>query len=219
MQGLLTLDFSIGRFARTDVRIDITLIIFGLMVVFAPGQSFLLKLALFILLFFTIFLHEMGHVIATRRTGGTSDTIVLWPLGGMALGSASDRPLHHFLVAGAGPLVTLVIICFSWVYLTFLSPSTLLFECLNYVFRTNTYLLLFNLLPAYPLDGGQMLQAGLWAKFGYTQGTRITCYVSIVIAVLVAIFAIAANQWLLLTLAIIIGFEARRTLLQNPALF
>ncbi|MBM3874426.1 MAG: peptidase M50 [Verrucomicrobia bacterium] len=123
-------------------------------------------------LFCIVLLHEFGHALACRQTGGFADRIILWPLGGIAFVSPPPRPGAHLWSIAAGPLVNVVLapvlFLVQWqaesVQAVALPPDfhAFLFE----LQRINLLLLIFNLMPIYPLDGGQMLRSLLWFGVG-----------------------------------------------------
>jgi len=126
----------------------------------------------YLLLFFIVTLHEFGHALACRQVGGTADRIVLWPLGGVAYVSPPPRPGATLWSIAAGPLVNLILVPILMV-LTRLSQSldwaaTMpnAAALLRSVLLINVGLLVFNLLPIYPLDGGQILRSLLWFPLG-----------------------------------------------------
>jgi Zn-dependent protease len=122
-----------------------------------------------------ILLHEFGHCIAARMVGGEADDILLTPLGGLASAMSPHRPGATFVTIAGGPAVNVIICVGCAAGLTVLghAPSwnpwhpawyawgTAAFH-LNAVFTISYFLLLFNLLPIYALDGGQMLHTILW---------------------------------------------------------
>jgi Zn-dependent protease len=123
-------------------------------------------------LFLIVLLHEFGHSLACRQVGGQANTIMLWPLGGVAYVAPPQRPGAVLWSIAAGPLVNvalfvilsaLIIVdsAFAWT-----TAQHDLHEFLRDVWKTNFGLLLFNILPVYPLDGGQILRALLWFFLG-----------------------------------------------------
>jgi len=135
----------------------------------APGASYALGLASALLLFASILVHEFGHALVARRHGIQVDEIDLWLLGGVAMmhGDAHD-PGAELRYALAGPAVTAVIAaCFGAIDL--LLPSStpeILSALIGYQLLINCMILGFNLLPAFPLDGGRVLRALLWRRSG-----------------------------------------------------
>ncbi len=130
------------------------------------------NIAEYLALFGIVLLHEFGHVFACRQVGGISNEIVLWPLGGVALGRPPPRPGAELWTVAAGPLVNVVLcpVLLGVVWMaTQLGWSQAYPEfgrMLQMLFAINVWLLVFNLLPIYPLDGGQILRSLLWFGFG-----------------------------------------------------
>src|SRR5436309_7918973 len=119
----------------------------------------------YLALFSIVLLHEYGHALACRQVGGIANRIVLWPLGGVAYVDPPPRPGAMLWSIAAGPLVN-VVLFFVLTPLWLLSPYTAwpgalpdLYRLLTMVCVINLTILLFNLLPIYPLDGGQILRS------------------------------------------------------------
>jgi Zn-dependent protease len=123
-------------------------------------------------LFGVVLLHEFGHALACRQTGGQADTIVLWPLGGIAFVRPPARPGAYLWSMAAGPLVnvilfplfTLVAFIVTRLHWKIVHPD--FYQFVRTVWFMNVVLLFFNLIPVYPLDGGQILRGLLWLKVG-----------------------------------------------------
>lgn len=133
-------------------------------------------IAQYLSLFGIVLLHEFGHSFATRQVGGTSENILLWPFGGIAYVQAPPRPGAHLWSIAAGPLVNLALIPVLWLGFRYGLPedgSADLYTFAYYIQIINLFLLVFNILPIYPMDGGQILQALLWFKLGYAKALLI----------------------------------------------
>ncbi len=124
---------------------------------------------LFLLLYVTLFglvvLHEYGHALACRSVGGSVGHIVLWPLGGIAFVQPPPRPSALLWTIAAGPLVNLGLIVVGVAGIMVaaaIGAGEAILGYLNTFVFLNAILFLFNMMPAYPLDGGQILQAVLW---------------------------------------------------------
>jgi Zn-dependent protease len=126
----------------------------------------------YLALFMIVILHEFGHALACRQVGGSANRIVLWPLGGIAYVQPPQRPGATLWSIAAGPLVNVVLMpillslvmmdsVFGWSRSV---PDA--FTFLVMVYFINKVLLVFNLLPIYPLDGGQILRSLLWFWMG-----------------------------------------------------
>ena len=123
-------------------------------------------------LFFIVLMHEYGHALACRQVGGIADRIVLWPLGGVAYVNPPPRPGATLWSIAAGPLVNVVLLpilsglgilgrATGWSYA---NPNA--HVLLHNIWWIDLGLLLFNILPIYPLDGGQILRSLLWFVLG-----------------------------------------------------
>jgi len=219
MQGdFLSWSLPIGRAAGISVRIHWTMLgwwLYKLEAGVRVGLPFWTWLLTVGLSFGTILLHEFGHCAAARRVGGSADNVLLWPLGGLAMCSVPARWKAEFAVAAGGPLVTAAI-ALAGLGAALLAPSLRAgSESLlgAYVYHLlvpyQALLLLFNVLPVYPLDGGRMLYAGLRGllrRFGrrYDARSRATAAVgwsSRIVAAGGIVYGAATGQFLLLCLA------------------
>lgn len=135
-------------------------------------SSALWNVAEYLSLFVIVLLHEFGHSLACRQTGGVSEQIVLWPLGGVAYVAPPQRPGAQLWSIAAGPLVNVALapLLFGALWLLdrqgFAETHPDLVEWLFTVNLVNLVLLVFNLLPVYPTDGGQILRSVLWFWIG-----------------------------------------------------
>jgi Zn-dependent protease len=134
----------------------------------------------YLALFLIVTLHEFGHALACRQVGGTANRIMLWPLGGIAYVSPPQRAGATLWSIASGPLVNVVLVpalsmllaldrSLGWAYAM---PNAHLF--LRSVWYINIGLLAFNLLPIYPLDGGQILRSLLWFVLGRARSLMAT---------------------------------------------
>jgi Zn-dependent protease len=127
------------------------------------------KVAEYLSLFGIVLMHEFGHALACRQVGGTAERIMLWPLGGIAYVSPPARPGAVLWSIVAGPLVNFALLAptialWVWAYSAGWPSDVSTFVWTIMVI--NIGLLVFNLLPIYPLDGGQILHALLWYGVG-----------------------------------------------------
>ncbi len=126
----------------------------------------------YLALFGIVLMHEFGHSLACRSVGGRSDQIVLWPLGGVAYVAPPQRPGAQLWSIAAGPLVNVGLMPVLYLAVRVAEGQGIamtnpdLFECLVMVSNINIVILIFNLLPIYPLDGGQILRSLLWYAMG-----------------------------------------------------
>jgi Zn-dependent protease len=149
----------------------------------------------YLALFGIVLLHEFGHALACRQTGGTANQIVLWPLGGIAFVNPPRRPGAMLWSIAAGPLVNVVLFPLLTVALfataepAGLEPSDFS-QLIRQVWQINLGLLIFNMLPVYPLDGGQILRSLLWFPLGEIRSLQIASVLGLVGAVVLAAAAL-----------------------------
>ena len=161
-------------------------------------------------LFVCVTLHEYGHALAARRYGVGTRDIALYPIGGVArLERLPKKPLQEFVVAIAGPLVNFAIVILLLPYLyffpehldTFLNNlneshglATTAVAILPAMFALNLILGIFNLIPAFPMDGGRILRALLAVKLSRVKATLIAARVGQAFALLAVFFAFTSDQ-------------------------
>jgi Zn-dependent protease len=163
--------------------------------------------AQYVSLFAIVLLHEFGHAFATRQVGGTSENILLWPFGGIAYVKAPPRPGAHFWSIAAGPLVNLALIPVLWLGFHYGMPEDAGRDALRFarlLQYINLFLLIFNILPIYPMDGGQILHALLWFKLGYPKALLIASGIGLVGGV--ALMGLAYFYTESLLSALLVGF-------------
>lgn len=155
-------------------------------------------------LFAIVLLHEFGHVLACRQVGGSSEDIVLWPLGGVALAKPPPRAGAELWTIAAGPLVNVVLFPVLMLATEAWSASGWgpqlpdLSRFLFMLWLINKWLLLFNLLPVYPLDGGQILRSLLWFRLGRARSLRVATGLGFAGLVVLAAYRLAQRptDWL-----------------------
>jgi Zn-dependent protease len=141
----------------------------------SPTWNVLEYLALFLI----VMLHEYGHALACRQVGGTANQIVLWPLGGVAYVNPPPRPGATLWSMAAGPLVNLVLLPVLSLLgmvnrsLGWAAAMPNAHALLRAIWFINLALLIFNLLPIYPLDGGQILRSLLWFVVGRARSLMV----------------------------------------------
>jgi Zn-dependent protease len=140
----------------------------------------------YLALFAIVLLHEFGHALACRQTGGSADHIVLWPLGGIAFVNPPRRPGAVLWSIAAGPLVNVALVPvleLLWIFAGRPGWSDDVpdpFRLILMIRFINYALLIFNLLPVYPLDGGQILRALLWFPLGEIRSLQIASAIGVV---------------------------------------
>jgi Zn-dependent protease len=176
---------TIGTVKGTVIRLHITFLLFLLWIAGAHyvrgGWDAAVAGVVFIaLLFLCVLLHEFGHIFAARRYGVQTPDVILLPIGGVArLERIPEEPAQELVVALAGPAVNLVIA--GVLYLAFggLVPREGLevdnpgVDLVARLLWANLFLAIFNLIPAFPMDGGRVLRAFLAHRLGYARGAQI----------------------------------------------
>jgi Zn-dependent protease len=160
-------------------------------------------------------MHEFGHALACRQVGGKADHIILWPLGGVAFVQPPHRPGAHLWSIAAGPLVNVILFPVLvglnlWARNSGLwieSPDLARF--LRDVAWINAGLLIFNVLPIYPLDGGQILQSLLWFFTGFTRSLKIATFIGFIGAALFGLYALMSRSLWLGILAVFMFMNCR----------
>jgi Zn-dependent protease/predicted transcriptional regulator len=212
--------YTIGRIAGTDIKVHVTFLLivgwWALIGYSEGGPTGALTSALALLaLFACILLHEFGHITMARRFGVRTPDVLLLPIGGVArLERIPEEPRQELLIALAGPAVTLVIAGVLWAALRLTGSQaevTHLTEnqpFLAQLVSVNLYLLLFNLIPAFPMDGGRVLRALLSSRLGLLRGTRIAASLGQTLAVVGGLYGITRPEPLLVLVAFFVFLGA-----------
>ncbi len=228
--------WPIARFAGIDVKIHATFVIilvlgamqwsgFGI-----PGMAF--GALLMLLLFTCVTLHEFGHSLVAQRFGIAVREIVLLPIGGVALLARNpSRPLHELLIAAAGPAVNVIIVALLALMLGIkvttanMDPRMLLAAqsgpslttAMVWLLEANIVLILFNMIPAFPLDGGRILRGLLGFFMEWVRATRVAALTGQMIAVSLGIFGLLSGNLILAIIAMFIFLGAGTTYAQEQA--
>jgi Zn-dependent protease len=219
----MRMSWSIRLFSVAGTAVRIHLTFFLLLAVYAVlgwqrgGAPAAVDLVVFIaLLFLCVVLHEFGHVFAARAYGIRTSDVTLLPIGGVAsLERMPEKPGQEIVVALAGPLVNVVIAVFLAVGLgaSFdLGQTAQLGDAraslLDRIAIANVALFVFNLIPAFPMDGGRVLRALLAIPMGYTRATRVAATIGQGLAFLFALVGLVVGNPLLVLVAVFIFLAA-----------
>jgi stage IV sporulation protein FB len=218
----MSFSFRLARIFGTDVKIHGTFLLllgyFWYQAEKEAGVEAAGLVTIFLLLLFTcILLHEFGHILMARRYGIRTPDVILLPIGGVArLERMPEEPRQELFIALAGPLVTALIAggLYAWLHFSGgepgwpwqASPDPNIPQALLYA---NTMLLLFNLVPAFPLDGGRVLRALLSMQLPHVRATQIAAWIGQGAAVLGGIYAIYQSELLWAVIALFIFSTAR----------
>jgi Zn-dependent protease/CBS domain-containing protein len=210
---------TVGRFSGTAVKIHITFVLFLAWIAFSAwargGARAALDSTVFIvLLFLCVVLHEFGHILAARRYGIGSPEVTLLPIGGVAsMQRLPKDPRQELVVALAGPAVNLAIGAGLVLALGSLRPGELAeidnphVSLIGRLAAANIFLAVFNLIPAFPMDGGRVLHALLAMRLGGARATEIAAKVGQAFAIGLGFLGLFGNP-LLLFIAIFVYMAA-----------
>jgi Zn-dependent protease len=224
---------KLGRFAGIDVFVHVTFLALlawfaalfwqrtGSLAGVATGLGFVLAL------FFCVLLHEYGHALTARRFGIATRHITLLPIGGVAVLAGVPRdPRREIAIALAGPAVNLAIAAAVWLALRGREiglpddGDVTRMGFMSSLLAANLALALFNLLPAFPMDGGRVLRAALALRMGRLAATRIAAAVGRALAVGLGVAGLLGNP-LLVLIAVFVwigaGAEARAVAAEESA--
>src|SRR5271166_2560633 len=210
---------TIGRFGGTAVKIHITFVLLLAWIAASAwaqgGAGAALDATLFIVLIFAcVVLHEFGHILAARRYGIQSPEVTLLPIGGVAsMPRLPSNPRQELVVALAGPAVNLLIGLILIAMLGSLKPAEFTeiddphLSLIGRLAAANIFLAVFNLIPAYPMDGGRVLHALLAMRVGGPRATEIAAKVGQAFAIGLGFLGLFGNP-LLLFIAIFVYMAA-----------
>lgn len=192
--------FRIFSVAGIDVYLHWTWFIVALIAFQNPMDKYhspVWNVVEYLSLFGIVLLHEFGHALACRQVGGQADTIMLWPLGGVAFVSPPPRPGPVLWSIAAGPLVNVLLLPITLLPLLvnfrLEKPASDLQQYFQHLALINFGLLIFNLLPVYPMDGGQILQALLWFLIGRAHSLMVVSIIGMIgggILLLISVIAV-----------------------------
>jgi Zn-dependent protease len=175
------------------------------------SSSLILTALEYLTLFLIVLIHEFGHALACRSVGGQANQIVLWPFGGVAYVSPPQRPGAMLWSIAAGPLVNVVlvpILSIIWWFASSAGWEDTMPGVYTYIFVVwfiNLILLIFNMLPIYPLDGGKILYALLWFVLGQARSLMVATVLGFIGIAGLFVFAIWTQSPWRIAICIFIG--------------
>ena len=210
-----------GSLFGIPIKVHITLILLLFVLVPIIGQSgngeidALLGFGVVVALFGSVLVHEFGHALMARRYGIQTREIVLLPIGGVAVLSDDAKvPIHEMWIALAGPLTSIALCILALAGRAAGGP-----EFLALVSGINLILGVFNLVPAFPLDGGRVLRAGLAHLLGSLRATQIAARIGRGLAVAMTLYGVMDDRWGLAVIGVFVfiaaGKEERQTRLRE----
>jgi Zn-dependent protease len=225
--------WQIAKVAGIPIRVHATFILFLVFIflALARGQSpakAAETVGFFLALFGCIVLHELGHAVTARRYGVRTRDITLLPIGGVArLERIPDKPAQEIAVALAGPAVNIAIAAVllaafagTGALRVFQDPAALQSSFFARLLAYNVFLAVFNLIPAFPMDGGRVLRALLATRLDYMRATQIAANVGQGIALLFGLLGLFWNPILLfIALFVFVGAGAEAAAVQMRSAF
>jgi stage IV sporulation protein FB len=209
-EAFMLWSIPVARIAGTVVRLHVTFLLFLVWIGAgqwrAGGQAAAVEGVLFmILLFACVLAHEFGHIFAARRYGIRTPDVTLWPIGGVAsLERIPDKPREELVVALAGPAVNVGIAAVLFLVLGAGVDEAAITEMENpragilaRLAAANIFLVVFNLIPAFPMDGGRVLRALLAMRRPHAEATRIAARIGQGAAFLFALAGLFGNPMLI----------------------
>lgn len=199
----------------------------------AGTQEVMMNILFVIILFICVVLHELGHALTAKRFGVKTKNIMLLPIGGVAsLEKIPEDPKQELLIAIAGPLVNIAIAFILLLFLplnSFISqdPESLMKNLENitfqnfafFLFTANIVLAIFNMIPAFPMDGGRVLRAFLAIKLGRVRATQIASFLGQWLAVIFFFLGFSLNPFLIIIgLFVYVGAVGENKMVQQLAL-
>jgi Zn-dependent protease/CBS domain-containing protein len=210
---------NIGRVAGTVVRVHLTFLLF-LAWIFAASYASggaataVDSLVFMLLLFLCVLLHEFGHIFTARAFGVPTPYVTLLPIGGVAqLERIPEEPRQEFLIAIAGPLVNvvitaaLVLLAGAHLLTSAAAVDNMQIPLIDRLAAVNLFLALFNLIPAFPMDGGRVLRALLASRLGYVRATEIAAAIGQFVAFALGFIGLLVNP-ILIFIAIFVYLAA-----------
>lgn len=213
---------SIRLFKVADISINIHITFFLLLLLFLNmGVRWLF---LIVAIFCFVTLHELSHSLVAKKFGIKVKEITLLPIGGVAaMAKMPDKPYQEFLISLAGPAFNIGVVIIFFLPLYYLLGPAVLFHPLSvrtfplaiaHIYWINLILAIFNLIPAFPMDGGRILRALLARKMGYRKATKIAVNFGHIFALLFGYIGLMNGHLLLIIIAVFIYMAASSEELQ-----
>ena len=206
--------FPLGTWFGVQVRVSWFFPVLIAYFLIRPDYTLALGAAVSVILVVSVLLHEFGHILGARLTGGSGNEILLWPLGGLAFVRPANTLKSQLLTTGAGPLVNLAICLLTLFPAQQSWKGDFLKEALNpfdplpalafhdqfipdllvLTFSLNWLMFLVNLIPVMPLDGGHMLRTIATTRIGHRKAVELSVMVGFVVGVLAMVVGLFINK-------------------------
>ncbi len=220
--------WHIGTFANIPVKIHWSFILILIYVGSSAASagsdwwSIVIELSFVLAMFLCVVLHEFGHALTAKHYGIQTEDIILLPIGGVArLKNLPDKPIQELIVAIMGPMVNVAIAIILFMYLVSMFGASyfdidnlgnLSFSdwsgFLPLLMISNIMLVIFNMIPAFPMDGGRVLRALLAMQLGRLKATRIASIVGQIICIILVIIGLYFEAYTLALIGVFIFFSA-----------
>ncbi len=214
----MSASFRLCRIFGIQIKVHATFILLPLILGFIYTQNYGLavgirSVVLVLLVFACVLAHELSHSLRAKKYGIQTPEIMLYPIGGVANMQRIPRePMKEFSISIVGPLSNFLIALVLFLPLYFILGKENLFnpslatwpQTIANVFWINPVLGLFNLIPAFPMDGGRMLRSLLASRMSYQKATGISVTVGHIFAILFALLGIWFKHWMLLLIAVFV---------------
>jgi Zn-dependent protease len=207
---------SIKLFKVADIAINIHITFFLLLLLFM--NMGIRWLFLIVAIFFFVTLHELSHGLVAKRFGIRVKEITLLPIGGVAsMTKMPDKPYQEFLISLAGPMLNIGVVIIFYLPLYYILGPEVLFHPLSvatfpltiaHIYWINLILAVFNLIPAFPMDGGRILRAILAGRLGYRRATKIAVNFGHIFALVFGYIGLTQGHLLLIVIAVFIYMAA-----------
>jgi Zn-dependent protease len=224
--------FAIGRLWGITIRVHLFLVFGALLLISQSlkdagpnelGAALVRGLGSSLMLFVLVLIHEFGHCYGARYVGGEANEVLLWPLGGLAMTSPPHTPRAHLITTICGPIVHPIFCLISGAVLVWLTRRiaavplnpfhpfdpvagdiyyTRAQGWVAYFFGLNYFMLLINLVPMFPLDGGRIFQALLWMRMGFVRSMELASGIGMVGAVGLGVVGILGQGWIAVGVAV-----------------
>jgi len=210
---------TIGKFGETTVRLHWSFLLFlgwiASMSLVREGAAAAIGATVFLcLLFACVVLHEFGHILAARHFGVKTPEVLLLPLGGVSrLEHIPEEPAQELVIALAGPAVSLAIgvvllALAGFPHVPAASQDMVSGSLVGQLGWINLFLAAFNLIPAFPMDGGRVLRALLASRIGYARGTRMAANAGQFAAIVFGLLGLASGNIILVLIALFVFLAA-----------